>query len=134
MENSTFTDEVVHIVIPVAPVTKKNSSRVLYKYINGKKVPFIAPSVAYKQYERDCGFFLKPLGIDYPVNIKTVFYMGTRRHVDLTNLLEAIHDTMVHCGTITDDNYKIVKSVDGSRVEYDKTNPRTEIWITKYAE
>ena len=51
-----------------------------------------------------------------------------------TNLLEAIHDTMVHCGTITDDNYKIVKSVDGSRVEYDKTNPRTEIWITKYAE
>ncbi len=32
-------------------------------------------------------------------------------------------------GVIKDDNHKIVASVDGSRVLYDKKNPRTEIYI-----
>ena len=65
------------------------------------------------------------------MNIKCLFYMPTRRLVDLTNLLEAVDDVMVNEGIIKDDNCRIVVSHDGSRVLYDKDNPRTEITITR---
>ena len=113
------------LLIPLNPVTKKNSQRIV---MAGNR-PVVIPSKAYKQYEKDAVLFLRPLGIDYPVNIKCKFYMKTRRRVDLTNLLEAIDDVMVKAGTLKDDNYEIVAGHDGSRVYYDKENPRTEIYI-----
>lgn len=113
------------ILIPLEPTTKKNSQRIV---MAGNR-PIVIPSKAYKQYEKDAILFLRPLGIDYPVNIKCLFYMKTHRRVDLTNLLEAIDDVMVKAGTIKDDNSEIVAGHDGSRVYYDKENPRTEIYI-----
>ena len=56
--------------------------------------------------------------------------MGTRRKVDLVNLLEALDDILVHYGVLEDDNCGIIVSHDGSRVHYDKENPRTEVTIT----
>ena len=88
------------------------------------------PSAQYNQYEKDCAVFLKPLGIDQPVNIAAKFYMPTKRRVDLTNLNEALHDILVKYGVLADDNAKIIVSTDGSRVFCDKTSPRTEIVIT----
>lgn len=90
------------------------------------------PSKQYREYERACGKYLAgllPKPIDKPVNVKTVFYMQTRRKVDLSNLISAIHDILTHYGVIADDNSSIVVSVDGSRVFYDKDRPRTEIEI-----
>lgn len=113
------------ITIPLIPVTKKNSQRIV---MAGKR-PMVIPSKAYKQYEKDALYFLKPLGIDYPVNIKYLFYMPTHRKVDLLNLEEAIDDIMVKAGALKDDNCEIVAGHDGSRVYYDKENPRTEIYI-----
>ena len=55
--------------------------------------------------------------------------MPTRRRVDLVNLLEATDDVLVHYGVLEDDNSNIIVSHDGSRVFYDKENPRTEIYI-----
>ena len=55
--------------------------------------------------------------------------MATRRRVDLTNLLEAIDDTLVHWGILEDDHSGIVVSHDGSRVLYDKDRPRVEVEI-----
>ena len=93
------------------------------------------PSAQYKQYERDAAWFIPRLprgaSITEPVNVKCLFYMPTRRKVDLTNLLEAIDDIMVKTGLLADDNSEIVQSHDGSRVLYDKARPRTEIIITK---
>jgi Holliday junction resolvase RusA-like endonuclease len=57
--------------------------------------------------------------------------MQTRRKVDLTNLLNAINDILVKYEILADDNSSIVFSMDGSRVFYDKENPRTEITITE---
>ena len=116
------------MTIKLPPVTKKNSQRIC-RTPDGKL--FIASSLAYKQYERDASYFLKPLGIDYAVNILCLFYMQTKRKVDLTNLLEAVDDVLVKCGTIVDDNSTIVYSHDGSRVLYDPENPRTEIYISE---
>lgn len=89
------------------------------------------PSEQYKQYEKDAQWFIRERPrIDYPVNVKCVFYMPTRRRVDLTNLLEAVDDVLVRSGVLADDHSGIVVSHDGSRVLYDKKNPRTEIEIT----
>lgn len=117
----------MHIKIPVAPVTKKNHQQIIKS--GGRRM--VIPSKQYKQYEADCMPFLKPYGIDYSVNIKALYYMPTRRRVDLVNLHEALCDVLVKYGVIEDDNSKIVVSMDGSRVLYDKENPRTEIYIEK---
>ena len=57
--------------------------------------------------------------------------MGTRRKCDITNLLQATCDILVKYGALDDDNYTIVASTDGTRVFYDKENPKTIIEITK---
>lgn len=115
--------------IPLNPITKKNSQQIINN--PRTKRPMIIPSKKFRQYQKDCGHFIqrpnKP--IDYPVNIKAIYYMQTKRKVDLTNLHEALHDILVHYGVIKDDNSNIVVSTDGSRVDYDKENPRTEVEI-----
>lgn len=126
-------NKVCKIIIPLKPYTKKNSQEIRYKFSpkSGKKVPYIKPSENFDIYQRDCGWFLKDIGIDYPVNIKALYYMDTLRRVDITNLHSALHDILTHFHVIKDDNSKIVVSTDGSRVLYDKENPRTEILITE---
>lgn len=64
-----------------------------------------------------------------PYNIRALYYMPTRRRIDLTNLLAATDDILVHYGVIQDDNSSIVGGHDGSRVHYDKDNPRVELYI-----
>ena len=116
----------IKFIIKTEPRTKKNSQKIIYC----KGRPLIVPSAQFKQYEKDCAYFV-PRGknIDYPVNIRCHFYMATRRKCDLTNLLEAIDDVLVNYKVIADDNYSIVAGHDGSRVYVDKDNPRTEVWI-----
>lgn len=121
---------VLKITIPIAPRTKKNSMQI----ITVKGRPMLIPSKLYKQYEKDCKPFMPVLRqpkpyICSPVNVKCTYYMPTRRRVDLTNLLEATDDMLVHYGVLEDDNSNIIVSHDGSRVYYDKENPRTEIEI-----
>lgn len=121
-------------VIPLAPVTKKNSQTIAVNRKTGK--PFVLPSKKYKEYEQAAGYFLKA-GTDarqYPVNVKCLFYMPTRRRVDLTNLLEAIDDILTRYGVVPDDNSDFIAGHDGSRVLYDHDNPRTEITITELKE
>lgn len=123
----------ISIVIPLCPITKKNSQRIIQRYMpsKGKSVPIIIPSKKYEAYEKMCGHFVKPKGIhiDYPVNVKCLYYMPTRRRVDLTNLLEATDDILVKYDVLEDDNFNIIAGHDGSRVYLDKDNPRTEIII-----
>lgn len=132
---TTLSDGSIQITIPLPPITKKNHQQICWKNgRGGKKIPFVRPSAQYGQYEKDCAIFLKPLGIDQPVNVSAKFYMPTKRRVDLTNLNEALHDILVHYGVLTDDNAKIIVSTDGSRVYWDKENPRTEVMITAVKE
>lgn len=114
--------------IPLPPVTKKNSQRIVVNKTTGR--PFIMPSEHFRKWLSMAGWYLrgKP-EIKRPVNVKCLFYMPTRRQVDLTNLLEAIDDALVYYGIIADDNSGVVAGHDGSRVRYDKTAPRTEIYI-----
>ena len=122
----------IKLVIKLPPVTKKNSMQMIRNSKTQK--PMLVPSKQYCRYERDSGWFLKPLAISSPVNIRALYYMATRRKVDITNLESALLDVLVKHGVITDDNCRIVVSTDGSRVLYDKDNPRTEIYITESKE
>lgn len=121
----------IKLTIKQNPVTKKNSQRILFNRKTGRT--FIAPSKAYEDYEETALWQLKAQykgeAINYPVNVKCVYYMENRRRTDITNLLNSSHDILVKAGILADDNYKIVASVDGSRVLYDKENPRCEIEI-----
>lgn len=119
-------------VIPLVPVTKKNSQQIMLNRKTGR--PFIMPSAKYKQYEREAERFLQPRPhrpIECELNVKCLFYLPTRRKTDLNNLLEAVTDLLVHAGIIADDHYGIVAAHDGSRCYWDKDNPRTEITITR---
>ena len=116
------------------PRTKKNSQRpITAQSRKGKKYTMILPSAAYGDYEADClrqitGNYRRH--IDTPVNVEARYFMATRRQIDLTNLNEAIHDILVKARVLMDDNRNIIASTDGSRVFWDKTNPRVEITIT----
>lgn len=115
--------------IPLLPRTKKNHQNII---INPKtKRPMIVQNSLYKEYENDAGWFLakpsKP--IDYPVNIKCLFYRKDKHRVDLTNLLEAIDDILVKYKVLADDSFNIVVGHDGSRVFIDPDEPRIEVYI-----
>ena len=70
-----------------------------------------------------------PEPISCPVEVSCEYYMPTRRKVDLVNLLEATLDILVRAEILDDDNSNIVVSHDGSRVRYDKENPRSVVTI-----
>ena len=121
------------IVIGLTPITKKNHGQIIR--VHGK--PIVIPSKQYRKYEKDCAPFLLPYAhqnIKDRVNVCCKYYMPTKRRVDLTNLLNSTLDLLVQYGVLLDDNRNIVYSVDGSRVLYDKTFPRTEIEITPITE
>lgn len=118
------------IILHGSPRTKKNSQRIVAA--GERRIPL--PSKAYEKYEEDCLKQItgdKKLSIDCPVNLKCLYYMPTRHKVDLVNLLEATCDILVKAEIIADDNSTIIKSHDGSRVLYDKENPRVEIEIRR---
>lgn len=121
------------IVIPLAPITKKNSQKIRVNHRNGKR--YVAPSDNFLIFQNKCLEYLYPFRSranewKYPINVKCLFYMETRRRVDLTNLLEAIDDVLTHYDVIVDDDAQHVGGHDGSRVLYDKENPRIEIYIS----
>lgn len=118
----------VEFTIDIAPVTKKNHSQIIYT--GGR--PRLIPSKQYVQYEKDCQFFMPHImTIDKRINVKAIYYMSTRRKVDLINLHSALHDVLVAYRVVADDNSNIIASTDGSRVMYDKTSPRTEVEIVE---
>jgi Holliday junction resolvase RusA-like endonuclease len=121
----------VKLVLHGEPRTKKNSQRI----IMAGRYPKLLPSKAYVDYEEACLWQIPGwarVHLDNSINLKCVYYMQTRRKVDLANLLEATCDILVKAGVIADDNSRIVASHDGSWVDYDKENPRVEIMIGEH--
>jgi Holliday junction resolvase RusA-like endonuclease len=121
--------------IPLPPRTKKNSQQYFINRKTGN--PIIYPSKVYKDYENECAWFLKNIidkPIDYPVNVKAIYYMDTKRRVDLNGLNQSLHDVLVKYGILADDNSLIVAATDGSRARYEKGKARTEVEIEEVGE
>lgn len=69
----------IKITIPMPPVTKKNSMRILHSSKTGR--PFIMPSQKYMDYEAEAVWHCKRARvqrpIEDPVEVKCLFYMPT---------------------------------------------------------
>lgn len=125
----------IEFVIPLNPVTKKNSQQVVRDRLGRT---FITQNKRYKNYAASVDMILKAAKgrndirepISEPVNVRAIFYRSTKRIVDLTNLQECLHDVLVDSGILADDSCRVIVSTDGSRVRYDKSNPRTEVVIS----
>ena len=122
-------------LIPEIPRSKKNSQQICINRKTGRR--FVRQSDQYNDFETAASYYLQPKPkkpIDYPVTVKCTFWMPTLRKVDKSNLEAAIHDILVKYGILDDDNRDVLASTDGSRVYYDKTNPRVEIEISPLQE
>lgn len=134
--------EVIRYTILGDPRTKKNHQRIAGQGIRcalcGKfKREFIVQSAAHDAFEKSAARQLFPrpqTPICCPVNVRCIFWMATSRKVDKSNLEATIHDLLVETGILADDSRDILAGTDGSRVYYDKANPRVEITITKMAD
>lgn len=127
--------EKINITIPLLARPKKNSQQILKNHKTGKY--FISQSETYKNFERECGYFLlkyKGRHISLPVNVKCLFYISDRIKRDLTNLENAIADILVKYDVLADDNYNILQSWDGSRIIYEKGREEIQIEITQAEE
>ncbi len=131
--------KVLQYVIKGDPRTKKNSQTIAG---SGPRCPtckkfrkqWIRQGAVYDDYAEKAAWQIRPRPakpIDFPVNVKYLFYMKTHRRVDALNLAEAMDDILQDCGVLADDRSEIVAAHDGTRVLYDKENPRTEIYITR---
>lgn len=111
------------------PITKKNHGNIIM--LRGR--PIMLPSKPYQEYERKAKQYIPKLAepINFPIILKCTYYMGTKRKCDLVNLLQATCDILVKYKVLEDDNYSVISSFDGSRVDYDKDNPRVEIEIIR---
>jgi Holliday junction resolvase RusA-like endonuclease len=130
----------IEFIIPVHPVSKKNSQVIIpvkTKYGKTRHIPI--PSQQYREFEKQSsGYFAQVLQktgvVNFPVNMAVSFFVSKKLKYDLTDLLEAVDDAAVKSGFILDDNRDIIAGHDGSRVFYDKFNPRIEITITEIAD
>lgn len=127
--------DTIIIKLPLLCRSKKNSQRIVYN--RNTKRPMIIQSEIYKNFERECGLFLKKYQksiITYPVNLKCSIFVSDKRKRDLTNLENAIADILVKYKILEDDNYNIIAGWDGSRIIYEKGRNEIIIEITKMEE
>jgi len=70
--------------------------------------------------------------INEPVTVKCLVYRLTKRKIDLTNMLQSVHDALEAAGIIKDDF--LIESIDGSRrtLGVEKGEERTEIFISSF--
>lgn len=125
----------LRFTLPIAPRTKKNHGQVVMM----GRYPRILPSKPYRAFEKAVVEYIEEhFGniepIDFPINLKCVFYKDKDYKSDLAGYLQAVQDALVKAGMLIDDNHKIVTGTDGSRVMLDRKEPRIEIEITKVSE
>jgi len=122
--------------ILLEPRSKKNNQVIKYrKNENGTRTPFISQGDLYKQYEKDCAFFLrrpKQGVITEKVNVRYIFYRSNYKVVDISNCIAAADDILVKYKVIKDDCFKYIAGHDGTRLMIDKENPRTEVYIERW--
>lgn len=133
---------IAHYVIPLDPRAKKNSHRIAGC---GPRCPmcgkyakqFIRNGNTTTEFAFRAAQYLQPKPskpISGPVHLVYRLYTQTRHRKDDLNLYEALDDILVSGGILKDDDRKIIRSRDGSRVLYDHECPRAEIYIYPYCE
>ena len=115
--------------------SKKNNKRIVLNRKTNKPM-VISSKKAIKWYTNA----IKQMQIDHvkkhkfndKLNAKILIYRKDKRGGpgDLNNFIQAPLDLLVSYGVIEDDNRNIIYSTDGSRLLYDKENPRVEVELS----
>lgn len=135
-------EELAHYMIPLDPKAKKNTHRIAGC---GTRCPvcgkyakqFVRNADKTTEYGFKAAKYLHPKPkkpLEGPVHLVYRLYTQTWHRKDDLNLYEALDDILVKEGILADDDRKTIRSRDGSRVLYDKDNPRAEIYIYEYRE
>ncbi len=120
-----------------APRTKKTSNRLVPAKGNRRAV--ILPSAAFTAWNRIAQMELarvrsqdhpidSAFPIEFNVNVRAWFYRDAERG-DACNYYEALADALQEGWIVVNDSQ--IVSWDGSRLLFDKANPRVEVWITE---
>ena len=125
----------LHFTIRAKARCKKTSQRIL----RFGKFNKIVPSKAYIAFQDST---VPPLrawmagrpAIVGPVSLAAVFYVEADRIVDAHGLYEGLADILVLAGVLVDDNRRVIRDWDGSRVLVDRKQPRIVVTITHVAE
>lgn len=134
--------ELARFTIPLNPKPKKNTHRIAG---SGARCPvcrkykkqFVRNGNATTEFAFSAAKYLRPRPaspIEGTVHLVYRLYRETKHRVDDLNLYEALDDLLVKEKILSDDNINIIRSRDGSRVYYDKDNPRAEIIIYEFSE
>lgn len=137
-----FLELLAQYTIYLDPRTKKNHMTIAGK---GPKCPccgkrqrqYVRQGSANTKFSFEAARFLTPKPphpLECELHVIYRCYMETLRRVDCLNLYGSLDDLLVTEGIIKDDCVKYIRSRDGSRVLYDKENPRAEIYIYNYRE
>lgn len=138
----------VHVIIEGPPAVLKNRQQIVKR---GKR-SIVIPSKSAKDWTdsavKQASFqwpFNEPIPIDIPLAVRIITYAPTRHLRDLDNSLSGPLDMLQPAkrgplgkvkkpgaGIISNDSQ--VKSLDGSRLRYDKERPRVEITIEPFQE
>lgn len=116
------------------PSKRETKIKALFKYGWKYAQVLIVPGKAYKKWEKDARaqlMALLPPGrklLTVPLHIKAIFYYKGNRP-DLHGAEESLADCLE--GYVYEDD-KQIESWDGSRMVWDKADPRIEIEISKY--
>lgn len=129
-------------VIPLDPRTKKNHMTIAgsgprCKECGKRKKQYVRQGHANTQYSARAAQYLHPKPrepLECEIYVVYHLYMQTHRRVDDLNLYASLDDLLVSERIIRDDSIKYIRCRDGSRVFYDKENPRAEIYIYEYRE
>jgi bacterioferritin-associated ferredoxin len=135
-------ETIAQYVIPLDPKSKKNSHRIAGC---GTRCPvcgkyakqFVRNGNTTTEFAFHAAKYLRPKPwkpIEGPVHLIYRLYTATWHRKDDLNLYEALDDILVKEGILKDDDRKTIRNRDGSRVLYDKDNPRAEIYIYEYKE
>jgi len=119
-----------------APVTKSNHQRI-FRGKTGR--PFVAQSAPYVSWEKSAIeqiMFRKDwrdgiMPAKAPVWLRATFYRE-RRTGDLGNYLKALCDVVERAGLVAND--RLIECFDGSRIAWDKDNPRVEFELSPFSE
>lgn len=116
------------LVIPIAPVTKKNSQQI-WRGRNGR--PFVVGSNQSRAWQESAVAHLKRQWTEAPlthdVNVRARFYRE-RAAGDLINYCQALADALEKAGVLKNDRQ--IAAWDGSRLDKDAAHPRTELVIS----
>ena len=119
--------EPIHFTIHAKPRTKKTSQRIL-RFGRFNK---IVPSKAYCAFEKAV---VPPLRrwwaprepIASLVSLSAAIYIDADRAADVHAFYQGLADILVLAGVLADDNRRIIRDWDGSRVYVDRERPRVD--------